>query len=83
MQPHPNPQDVSPQTLTSRYARVRDGFDSWGQPLPTGKVCRHCNRDLDFAAFPANKKGPSGLSSWCRECHAEANREWRARKRAS
>jgi len=40
--------------------------------LPDSKRCRHCERELPAAAFPANPKIRDGLSSWCRECHRAA-----------
>lgn len=45
-------------------------------------VCRHCGERKPAAAFPTQRRNRSGLSSWCKACHARANREWRARRRA-
>ena len=53
----------------------------WPIPLP-GKQCAKCHRRLDVELFPRNRKLSDGLSSWCRECHAEATRAWRAKQRA-
>jgi hypothetical protein len=49
------------------------------QELGNGlKACSGCGRWLDRAAFPPNLELTSGLSSWCRACHLEATRRWRA-----
>jgi hypothetical protein len=45
------------------------------------KRCAKCGRSKDPAEFGPNRRCLDGLSSWCRSCHAEANREWRARQR--
>src|SRR6266542_5680796 len=42
------------------------------------KWCPHCDRFLESESFPPNRKTQSGRSSWCRECHVAATREWRA-----
>ena len=44
-------------------------------------VCRKCEFTLPESNFRPNKNMRSGLSSWCRRCHVEATKEWRARKR--
>ena len=49
----------------------------------TEKRCSRCERWLAVEAFRSNAKLSDGLHSWCRECCAEANREWRARERAA
>ena len=47
----------------------------------TEKRCAHCEQWLPIDQFRANPRLRDGLHSWCRECCAEANREWRARER--
>ena len=42
------------------------------------KACRHCGEHKDKSEFPAHREKGSGLSSWCRACHAEACVKWRA-----
>ncbi len=39
-------------------------------------LCRRCNLDKAHADFPAHKAYASGHSTWCRECHRQASREW-------
>jgi hypothetical protein len=51
-----------------------------GQLVLTGKkLCTNCQTWQDLAAFPPNRRLASGLSSWCRPCHAEATARWRER----
>jgi hypothetical protein len=72
-------------TLGERFARDyqrmeqnrAQGLDVYGQPLPTGKRCTKCGDDQPFDEYPPNKKTKDGLSSWCRDCHREASRQWR------
>ncbi len=45
------------------------------------KVCAKCRRWGELADFPADGRMGSGRSSWCRECHREAVRDWRRRNR--
>jgi hypothetical protein len=45
------------------------------------RVCRHCEFSKKRDDFPPNKRMKGGLSSWCKECHVEATRDWRERKR--
>ena len=48
----------------------------------THKRCTHCGQWLERStAFPANIMTRDRLSSWCRDCHREANRAYRARLR--
>jgi hypothetical protein len=42
------------------------------------KICRHCGEQKDKSEFPVHREKGSGLSSWCRTCHAEACAKWRA-----
>ncbi len=46
------------------------------------KTCRHCGDDLPRDDFPPNRKTRDGLSSWCRGCHNERNRQYRAELKA-
>jgi hypothetical protein len=41
------------------------------------KPCSRCRERKPPDAFPPNAQLSSGLSSWCRACHAEATRAWR------
>ena len=41
------------------------------------KTCRHCGEQKGKSDFPAHRDKSSGLSSWCRACHAEACAKWR------
>ncbi len=45
------------------------------------KVCAKCRGWAPMADFPPSGKASSGRSSWCRECHREAVRDWRRRNR--
>jgi hypothetical protein len=51
-----------------------DGMDT--------KRCRHCREYKPATDFPQDIMVSDGLSSWCRSCHNEATRAWRARKKA-
>jgi hypothetical protein len=46
------------------------------------KTCRHCGRDKPLSEFPAHKRTLDRLPSWCKQCHNEATRQWRERKKA-
>lgn len=48
----------------------------------SAKTCTHCRRALPPVGFPPNRHTSDGLSSWCRECHVQATRRWRAARRA-
>jgi len=50
-------------------------------PRDGEKVCAKCRRWGEPADFPPSPMQSSGLSSWCRECHREAVRDWRRRNR--
>ena len=41
------------------------------------KPCSRCRERKPPDDFPLNAHLSSGLSSWCRACHAEATRAWR------
>jgi predicted sulfurtransferase len=45
------------------------------------KVCAKCRRWARLADFPSNGRASTGRSSWCRECHRNAVRDWRRRNR--
>lgn len=38
--------------------------------IPTSKICKGCNIELDSAKFCFDKNHPDGLSHYCRECHS-------------
>lgn len=58
----------------SRHIRVP--YD--GGPL---KHCSRCRSFIPVEDFPRQPRNKSGLASWCRGCHAIANREKRSRSR--
>jgi hypothetical protein len=45
------------------------------------KRCRKCGEEKPSPAFRSNPRCSDGLSSWCAECHNEATRLWRQRRR--
>ena len=45
------------------------------------KSCRKCGEEKPSPAFRSNPRCRDGLSSWCAECHNEATRLWRKRRR--
>jgi hypothetical protein len=47
-----------------------------------GKWCCRCRQWLSPDAFRPNANYTSGLDSWCRSCHADAVRDWRAKNPA-
>jgi hypothetical protein len=47
------------------------------------KTCRHCRVEKPYEDFPRNRKTLDLASSWCKSCHAEACRRWRAARRAA
>lgn len=55
----------------------------WLAPGAIQQRCTHCKQLKPFAEFPVDKVISTGFSSWCRACHAEANRAWRAKRRAA
>lgn len=40
------------------------------------KVCTKCKTEQPFSEFSKKKKYKDGLSSWCKECHREYDRNW-------
>jgi hypothetical protein len=50
-------------------------------PRDGEKVCARCRRWGALASFPPDGRQGSGRSSWCRACHRQAVRDWRARNR--
>jgi hypothetical protein len=45
------------------------------------ETCTKCGKEKQPPEFPANHRLRDRLDSWCRECHREANRRWRAEHR--
>jgi transcriptional regulator with XRE-family HTH domain len=45
----------------------------------TRRKCAHCGRRLPTSAFRPNPKMSDGLDSYCRECHVDLTRRWRAK----
>ena len=51
---------------------------------PNGDVyllCNHCQEWKPEDDFPPNPKMNRGRNSWCRPCHVERTRQWRAEHR--
>jgi len=51
--------------------------------LDNEKFCSACREWHLVADFPRSSTQSSGLSSWCREAHRNAVRDWRRRNRES
>lgn len=45
-------------------------------------LCKRCEADKLESEFHLHKAYANGLSSWCRDCHRAANREWYAANKA-
>ena len=45
----------------------------------TGKRCGRCRGWLSFEAFRPDSRSANGWSSYCNDCAAAADREWRER----
>jgi hypothetical protein len=52
-------------------------------PVVTEKQCVKCWTTKVVEDFPLSSAVSDGYSSWCRSCHALANREWRARQKGA
>lgn len=46
-----------------------------------GKACTRCQRTLPAAHFRLNAAMRDGLDSWCKDCHRQSVRDWRAANR--
>ena len=46
------------------------------------KTCTRCKRRRKVALFYKDKTIKDGLSSWCKDCTRDYDREYRARKKA-
>ena len=85
--PHTYPCTATGAVLTRRGAdslRVALGTHALGfwetnreKGLGALKVCRHCGQRKKAGEFRRSRQNRDGLSSWCAECHNEANRRWR------
>ena len=77
-------QPETPSQLAAKKISPRlDRPDNqWVRPDGT-KSCSKCERALPVDCFRTNPRLSSGLDSWCRECHVQANRAWRAHERAA
>jgi len=62
---------------------TKDGKFAYNAQSPRDgeKVCAKCRGWAMLADFPSNGRASTGRSSWCRECHRNAVRDWRARNR--
>lgn len=49
---------------------------------PTTKACTRCKKRRKVAQFYKDKHQRDGLSSWCKSCTKDYDREYRARKNA-
>jgi hypothetical protein len=69
-------------TDSSESLRIQSDLQRLGivPAAPTEKRWRHCDETKLAADFPPNRHATDGLSSWCRECHYEATRRWKARR---
>ena len=47
------------------------------------KRCAKCGARMPYSDFPRNANTWDQASSWCRECHNEAVRRCKAKKRAA
>ena len=45
------------------------------------KTCTKCGKERKAAEFPRSSRSRDRLSSWCKPCHLEATRRWRAEHR--
>jgi len=74
--PHPNllQRGTRSHTPPASHKRNRES----GASIPSEKRCAHCGENHPAAAFLRNERSADGLSSWCRTCHNEATRRWRA-----
>ena len=46
------------------------------------KICTRCKKRKKVAEFYGDKHMKDGLSSWCKPCTKDYDREYRARKKA-
>ena len=46
------------------------------------KTCRRCGREKPLLAFRRHPRTRDRLSSWCAECHADAERGYRRKRKA-
>jgi len=65
-----------PQFAASLIARGKLPVEK--KTVSSHKRCARCRRMLPASSFPSNARMKSGLGSWCLECVAARNREWRA-----
>ena len=75
------PVQVPAKETHTRKEAAGKTVSSWQERLNTEKRCSNCSQFLPLDAFVANRGAWKGLSSWCRECHRQATRDWRARNR--
>jgi hypothetical protein len=64
-------------TESARYVQ-RKHLEELGLVAPVAeKRCRKCGITKPRQDFGTNRQLSDGVDSWCRACHAEANRIWR------
>jgi hypothetical protein len=73
---------IGPSTGAEQIAQQNAALARHREP-GSEKRCSRCGEWLPVGEFRPNPRLKDGLHSWCRACCAEANREWRARKRAA
>jgi hypothetical protein len=82
---------VAVPTRRTRPGRGRQRATSVNDPAPgfrernarekvaRGKWCCSCRSWLPVEAFRPSHRYRGGLDTWCKACHAQANRDWRER----
>jgi hypothetical protein len=84
VQSRPDGERFPPRVRTRfsrRAARLRSARPREINPRRAAmKTCSHCHKRRIRRNFPPNAQTRDGLSSWCRSCHVEATRAWRARE---
>jgi hypothetical protein len=69
---------ASPRQATARKSE-KEALER--QMTENAARCVKCRAVLALEDFPVHKASRSGRSSWCRECHRAAVRDWRDRNR--
>jgi len=67
----------------SAYGKERRAKAVMPQLVPSTKICAMCHQEKEALAFQPKRDASDGLSSWCRECNREYQREWSTLRRAS
>lgn len=56
--------------------------ETWRLPFPDAVYCSECGTYQRANAFPKNPTRGQGMSYWCKSCHADYSRKWRAEQAA-